>query len=64
MSDTTNNDVSKKRKVDGDVASSQSPETPETRKSDRFYDDNGTLEILSSDGVLFKVHAFQLQWAS
>lgn len=36
----------------------------EREKSDKYYDDKGDLEIISSDGVLFKVHAFYLQSVS
>jgi hypothetical protein len=32
--------------------------------SERYYDEEGDLEILSSDNVLFKLHAYQLQASS
>lgn len=34
------------------------------KHSEWFFDPDGDLEILSSDNVLFKVHAFHLQSAS
>lgn len=36
----------------------------EPKKSDKYYDEKGDLEIVSSDGVLFKIHAFYLQSSS
>lgn len=32
--------------------------------SETYYDDEGDLEIVSSDNVLFKLHAYQLQSSS
>lgn len=34
------------------------------RKSDMYYDDEADLEILSADGVLFRVHSYHLQSGS
>jgi len=36
----------------------------EMRKSPDYYDEEGDLEIISSDGVAFKLQAFHLQAAS
>lgn len=39
-------------------------ETVKPTKSEHYYDDEGDLEILSSDNVLFKLHAYQFQASS
>jgi len=36
----------------------------ETQKSDNYYDEEGDLEMISSDGIAFKFPAFYLQAAS
>jgi hypothetical protein len=33
-------------------------------KSENYYDDQGNLEILSSDNVLFRLHAYRFQASS
>lgn len=45
-----------------DRASSEGEAEP--AKSEEYYDPQGDLEILSSDGVLFKVHAYTMQAGS
>jgi hypothetical protein len=36
----------------------------EQKRSKRYYDETGDLEIISSDNVLFKIHAYYLQASS
>ena len=33
-------------------------------KSQKYYDEDGDLEIVTSDNVLFKIHAYYLQASS
>lgn len=33
-------------------------------RSERYYDESGDVELLSSDNVLFKLHAYRLQASS
>lgn len=41
--------------------SETSSEPKEKKKSKQYYDEEGDLEIVSSDGVTFKVNAYILQ---
>jgi hypothetical protein len=45
-------------------ASSLKETEPKPTKSEKYYDDEGDLEILSSDNVLFKLHAYHFQASS
>lgn len=36
----------------------------ESRKSDKFYDETGDVEIVSSDGTIYKIHSYYLQASS
>jgi len=39
-------------------------EQTEPKHSENYYDSEGDIEILSSDNVLFKLHAYRLQASS
>lgn len=39
-------------------------ETSKPAKSEKYYDESGDLELLSSDNVLFRIHAYRLQASS
>lgn len=39
-------------------------EDAEPTRSDRYHDESGDIELLSSDNVLFKLHAYNLQASS
>lgn len=39
-------------------------ESKEVTKAEKYHDEDGDLEIVSSDGVTFRVHAYVLQAAS
>jgi hypothetical protein len=39
-------------------------EIPERKKSAKYYDNEGDLDIISSDDVHFKISAYYLQGAS
>lgn len=43
---------------------SDTSEPEEKKKSEKYYDEEGDLEIISSDGVTFKVNAYILQTCS
>ena len=39
-------------------------EQTEPKHSENYYDSEGDIEILSSDNLLFKLHAYRLQASS
>jgi hypothetical protein len=55
---TFNRSGTKKRKV------SELDASPDRVRSEKHYDEGGDVEIVSSDGVAFKVKAFYLQASS
>lgn len=68
----TNNDnitstpVEKKRKLREDPPD-QEPKVTKDRvlqHHEKHYDENGDLEIVTSDSVLFKIHSYEMQAAS
>lgn len=47
-----------------DVASTNQDNKNELKMHERYNADDADLELVSSDGTIFKVHSYQLQAAS
>lgn len=58
--------IDKKRKLRGNQPD-QKPQILEDQvlqHHQRYYDDGGDLEIVTSDNVLFKIHSYEMQAVS